>query len=301
MAGPGTGGTPERRTVGGGGRVLLAAVSLNRALGPYLGRRRYFDDWITAARSAQQSAHRGGDRPAEAYAWGALGSALRHAGRKKEAIDAHQEACALFETCDDLPQLAMARSALGIAFQEAGRLAEAVEVHGADAEAFRSLEDSWGEGLAWTNLGGALWNMGRTAEATTAHERACALLHTAGDWHTAATAQGNLARCLHDAGRPGPPSTPERFIPTGPELVATCLVEPPHAPWVSRRSAVSSRYFGSFELAASTSIPMRRPCSSKSRLIMPPTFIGSQGYMLAAFAPACGSVKYTYAAFAVLS
>ncbi|MFK0111670.1 tetratricopeptide repeat protein [Streptomyces sp. NPDC091217] len=179
-----------------------AAVSLNRALGPYLSWRRYFEAWITLARAACQAARGNADRAAEAGALTDLGSALRQAGQETEAIDAHAAACTLFEQGDDLPGLAMARNALGIALQEAGRLLEAVEVHTSNTRLFRSLMDDWGEGLAWTNLGGALRNLRRAAEAADAHQRACVLLQTAGDRHTAASARGNLARCLLDVDRP---------------------------------------------------------------------------------------------------
>ena len=72
-------------------------------------------------------------------------------------------------------------------------------------------------------------------------------------------------------------------------------------PWCPAAPGTGAGTSGSLELAASTSMPMRRPCSSKSRLIMPSTSSGSQGYMHEDFMRACGSVRYMYAASTVLS
>ncbi|WP_371131875.1 tetratricopeptide repeat protein [Streptomyces sp. cf386] len=177
------------------------AVSLAERLATYLSRRRYFEDWITVARTAREAAHRRGNRRAEAGAWESLGSGLRQAGRYDEALGALGRACELFRAVGDANREVFALNKFGIALQVAGRLDEAIDVHRRDLDLFRSAGDRRGEAIAWINLGGALAEGGRLDEAIDAHTRACDLLGTVGDRHHEAYAWSNLGSALQRTGR----------------------------------------------------------------------------------------------------
>ncbi|WP_043682949.1 tetratricopeptide repeat protein [Streptomyces xylophagus] len=182
-------------------RFAEPAASLADQLREYLQARRYFDDWITMARTVQRAARRSGNRRDEARAWNSLGSAVRQMGRGEESIEAHTRARDLFRSSEDSHQEAMAANGLGIALTEAGRLEEAIQVHTRNLDLFRALGDRWGEGVAWTNFGGALHDAGRTEEAIEAHTHACDLLREVGDRLTEAAAGTNLASALRQNGR----------------------------------------------------------------------------------------------------
>lgn len=181
-------------------RFAEPAASLADQLREYLQARRYFDDWITMARTVQRAARRSGHLRDEASAWNSLGSALRQADRKVESIEAHTRARDLFRSIGDPGHEALAANGLGIALQEAGRQDEAIRVHTDNRELFRSLGDRWGEGIASTNLAAAL-PAGRAGEAMRAHMHACDVLREAGDRLAVAQARANLASALRRDGR----------------------------------------------------------------------------------------------------
>ncbi|MFE2260721.1 tetratricopeptide repeat protein [Streptomyces griseosporeus] len=177
------------------------AVMLALRLGEYLDWRRYFDDWVTVSRTAQEAAHRAGDRRSEAAAWTNLGMALRAVGRVEEAIDAHNRDLDLCRTAGDDHNEAVAWCNLGIALQEAGRAEEAIDAHNRARDLFRTVGDQHNEAVAWSNLGLALQSAGRVEEAIDAHNRALDLFRGTGDRLREAMAWNNLGIALRMVGR----------------------------------------------------------------------------------------------------
>ncbi|KUO04704.1 ATP-binding protein [Streptomyces caeruleatus] len=177
------------------------AVRLALCLGTYLDWRRYFDDWITVMRAAQEASYRAGDRHNEARAWNNLGAALREAGRVEEAIDAHTRARDLFQAAEDRHGEAAAWNNLGSALREAGRVEEAIDAHTRALDLCQAAGNRHGEASAWNNLGLALQEAGRVEEAIEAHTRDLDLCRAAEHRHREATAWGNLGVALRKAGR----------------------------------------------------------------------------------------------------
>ncbi|WP_369035648.1 ATP-binding protein [Streptomyces adonidis] len=182
-------------------RFAGKAVWLAQCLAKYLEWRRYFDDWVTVGRAAQEAARRSGDRQAEAIASDHLGFALREAGRVAEAIEAHTRARDLFQAVGYRRGEAVAWNHLGVALLELGRVVEAIEAHSLARDLFRAAGNLHSEASAWDNLGVALGKAGRVAEAVEAHTLAHDLYQAVGDRHREAFAWNNLGVALEDAGR----------------------------------------------------------------------------------------------------
>ncbi|WP_328873907.1 tetratricopeptide repeat protein [Streptomyces sp. NBC_00287] len=182
-------------------RHTRAAVWLARCLAEYMLWRRYFGDWMTVARAAQEAAHRSGDRDAEAGAWGDLGNALVGLGRTGEAVDAHIRARDLGRLEGSQLGEAVAWNNLGLALDEAGRTEEAIDAHIRARDLCQLAEDRHGEAMAWNNLGLALGEAGRTEEAIDAHIRARGLYQDLGDIHREGTAWNNLGLALRKEGQ----------------------------------------------------------------------------------------------------
>ncbi|MGV9450322.1 ATP-binding protein [Streptomyces sp. NPDC003635] len=176
------------------------AVALAERLASYLSRRRYYDDWLTVARTAREAAHHSGDRLAEAGAWESLGSGLRMAGRCEEAVVALDRACALFRAGGDAGREVSAMNKLGIALHVAGRVDEAIDVHRGDLMLFRAAGDRRGEAIAWINLGDSLAEAGLLDDAIHAQTRACELLQIVGDRHHEGYAWSFLGSALRRKG-----------------------------------------------------------------------------------------------------
>ncbi|NEY35944.1 tetratricopeptide repeat protein, partial [Streptomyces sp. PRKS01-65] len=182
-------------------RYAGTAVRLGLRLWTYLDWRRYFDDWITVSRAAQEAAHRAGNRHFEAMAQNNLGLALRQAGRVEEAIDAHIRARDLFQAVGDRHGEAAAWNNLGSALAQAGRAKKAINAHTRARDLHQAVGDRHREAGAWNNLGSALAQAGRVKKAINAHTRARDLFQTVGDRHREAGAWNNLGVALAEAGR----------------------------------------------------------------------------------------------------
>ncbi|MEV0174832.1 tetratricopeptide repeat protein [Streptomyces sp. NPDC050803] len=182
-------------------RYAYQAVFLANCLDVYLRWRRYFDDAITVARTAQEAAHQAGERGAEAVSWTALGSALREADRVEEAIEAHTRSRDLYRARIDRRGEAIASHNLGNALRDAGRIEEAIEALTLARDAHHASGDQRGEADAWTNLGLALIKQDMVEDAIDAHSRARDLYQAARDRHREGMAWNNLGFALDDAGR----------------------------------------------------------------------------------------------------
>jgi tetratricopeptide (TPR) repeat protein len=181
-------------------RFAVIAVPLAECLGVYFDWRRYFDDWITVSRAAQQAARQAGDGFREAMAWNNLGMALREALQLDEAIDAHIRARDLHQALRNSSGEAMAWDNLGNALAEAGRAGEAIDAHTRARDLHRTAGDSHREAMAWNHLGIALRQEGRIGEAIEAHSHARDLQQAAGDRFGEASAWNNLGLALRQAG-----------------------------------------------------------------------------------------------------
>ncbi|MFH9042641.1 tetratricopeptide repeat protein [Streptomyces sp. NPDC017966] len=183
-------------------RFAGTAMRLAGRLGEYLYWRRYFDDWIAVAGTAQKTAYRSEKRLSEAIAWTNLGIALREADREEESISALTRARDLFQAVGDRRREATAWDNLGIALREAGRTEKAVDAHTQARDLFQATgEDSDGEATAWNNLGYALQEAGRIEEAIEAHTQARDLLQAVESRHREGKAWHGLGIALRKAGR----------------------------------------------------------------------------------------------------
>jgi tetratricopeptide (TPR) repeat protein len=183
-------------------RFARAAVRLAACLSAHLAWRRYFDDWSTVARVAQEAAHRAGDRRGEATAWSDLGLALREAGRVDEAIEAATRARDLHQTTGDRHNEATPWSNVGLALHEAGRVDEAIEAATRARDLHQITGDLHGEATAWSNVGLSLGGAGRVEEAIEAYGRALTIYEDFEDWYGAARTFENLALTHQRARRP---------------------------------------------------------------------------------------------------
>ena len=177
------------------------AVQLAQRLAVYLDWRRYFDDWLTVSRAAQEAAHRAGNRQGEAGAWNNLGIAQREVGRMEEAIDAQTRARNLYQAIGDRHGKAMAWNNLGLALRVAGRVEQAIDAHTRARDLFQATGDRHGEAVAWSSLGNALQLADRVEKAIHAHTRARDLHQATGDRHGKAMAWNNLGNALWASGR----------------------------------------------------------------------------------------------------
>ncbi|MFF3499278.1 tetratricopeptide repeat protein [Streptomyces sp. NPDC003247] len=182
-------------------RFAPSAVWLADCLATYLNWRRYFDDWITVAGTAQKAAHRVGYRLQEAGAWNNLGNALWGLKRVEEAAEAHIRARDLFRLEGDLRHEGMAWNNLGGCLREAGRTEEAIEAHIRARDLFRAVDDRHHEGTAWNNLGIALEAVGRAEEAVEACRKDLEICQELGDRLGEGTSWHNLGNALRKAGR----------------------------------------------------------------------------------------------------
>ncbi|MFG2327733.1 tetratricopeptide repeat protein [Streptomyces sp. NPDC048568] len=182
-------------------RFAHGTLRLAPCLGEYLAWRRYFDDWITVAETARESARLVGNGLGEAIAWDHLGLALRRAGRDVEAIEAHNSARDLYRAAGDLRGEAIAWNNCGLALQQAGRAEEAIEAHIRARDLHQAAENPHSEAIAWNNLGNALDETGRAEEAIEAHIRARDLHQATGDRHGEGMAWNNLGLALRKVGR----------------------------------------------------------------------------------------------------
>ncbi|WP_369172453.1 tetratricopeptide repeat protein [Streptomyces sp. R28] len=182
-------------------RYADRAVQLAFHLAEYLEWRRFLHDWLTAARTARETAPRIGNRFYEGAALTNLGNALREAGQVEEAIAAYTHARDLHRTDGHSHWEGLAWDGLGIALQEAGRVEEAIDAHIRGRDLCRAAGDPHGESGAWNNLGIALREAGRVEEAIDAHIHDRALCQAVGDRHGEGKAWNNLGIALRHAGR----------------------------------------------------------------------------------------------------
>ncbi|WP_324609644.1 tetratricopeptide repeat protein [Streptomyces sp. WM6386] len=182
-------------------RHASAAVWLASCLSAYLEWRRYFDDWITIARTAQEAARRTGDPGTESSAWDLLGLALREAGRVEEAVAAHTHARDLYQAAHDRDGEANALNNLGIALREAGKVEEAIVALTRARDLHRVDRGSKEAAETWGNLGNALEEAGRVQEAIDAHTRSRDMFQDIGHRHGEGGAWHNLGSALQEAGR----------------------------------------------------------------------------------------------------
>ncbi|GHF20126.1 tetratricopeptide repeat protein [Streptomyces fumanus] len=177
------------------------AMALGLQLSEYFTWRRYFDDWITVSRAAQEAAHRAGDRVNEAGAWNNLGTALLEAGRVEEAIDAHVRAFDLYHTAGYRSRGATVLNNLGIALSLLDRAEEAINAHTRARDMAQASQDRRREAVAWNNIGIAFLRSNQMTEAIDASIRARDLYQALGDRHREATAWINLGTALAMARR----------------------------------------------------------------------------------------------------
>ncbi|MEV6172962.1 tetratricopeptide repeat protein [Streptomyces sp. NPDC051954] len=182
-------------------RYAEAGAWLASCLAVYLEWRRYYDDWVTIGRVAQEAAHRAHDDGLEARAWNDLGLALWSADRIDEAIDAHTRARDLFQATGDRDPEATAWNNLGLDLRVADRIDEAIDAHTRARDLFQATGDRRDQGMAWNNLGLALKEAGRVEEAFEAHTRARDLFQSAGHRHLEATAWNYLGCVLQEVHR----------------------------------------------------------------------------------------------------
>ncbi|WP_427919938.1 tetratricopeptide repeat protein [Streptomyces sp. cg40] len=182
-------------------RFTTVAVKLSECLGVYLEWRRYFDDWITVCRTAQDAARHAGNALGEAVAWNSLGLALREAGRTEEAIDAYIRARDMHKNRGDHHREAIVWGNLGLALRDSGRTEEAINAHTRARDMHKNTGHHHLEASAWNNLGSALRMAGRAEEAVEAHTRARDQYQATGDRSREAIAWNNLGLALQDAGR----------------------------------------------------------------------------------------------------
>ncbi|WP_043683165.1 tetratricopeptide repeat protein [Streptomyces xylophagus] len=182
-------------------RFADTAVELALCLAEYLDWRRYFDDWISVAGTAQEAAHRAGDELSEAIAWDTLGLALREAGRATVVIEAHSHARDLYRATGDRHREAGAWINLGNALREADNSEEAIDAYTWARDLYQATGDRLGEARAWDNYGVSLREAGRTEEAIHAHARAGDLHQETGDNRGTAMAWNNLGNALLAVGR----------------------------------------------------------------------------------------------------
>ncbi|MFE1314069.1 tetratricopeptide repeat protein [Streptomyces sp. NPDC058755] len=179
------------------------AVGLSLCLGTYLQWRRYFDDWVTVAGTAQEAAHLAGDRQAEAMACDHLGGALHQLGRADEAIAPHTRAIELFQATEDPDNEAGACNNLGDALRGVGRVEEAIHMHTRAQELYQAAGNRHGEAITWNSLGLAFRKLHRLEEAVAAYSRSCDLFEAVGDHHREAMSWSHLGRALQQTGRVG--------------------------------------------------------------------------------------------------
>lgn len=154
--------------------------------------RRRFDDWLVTTRVSLNAARRLGDRLLEGVALNNLGVALRELRRVDEAINACQDAAAIFRDTGERHGEAKAHSNLGSALHEARRFDEAITAHLRDLAICKETGDRHGEAEALNNRGLALCEIGRFDEAITDHEEAATIYREIGDRHGEGRALNNL-------------------------------------------------------------------------------------------------------------
>ncbi|MEV5017177.1 tetratricopeptide repeat protein [Streptomyces sp. NPDC053780] len=182
-------------------RYTDTGVRLAVRLVRYLDWRRYYDEWITVTRTAQEAAHCAGNHVSEATAYDRLGTALREVGRSRDAIDAHMRSRDLFQATEDRHGEAVAWESLGLALMEAGLLEEAINADIRARTLFQATEDRRGEGNTWNHLGSALLKAGQVREAIDAFTCARNLYQAVEDHNRAGMAWHNLGVALAQADR----------------------------------------------------------------------------------------------------
>lgn len=182
-------------------QFAATAIGLSQCLGVYLDWRRYFDDWVTVSRAAQQAAHRVGDRRGEAMAYDHLGGALHQLGRAAEAISPHTRAVELFQAAGDHLNEAGARNNLGDALRDVGRAEEAAQVHSLAQKLYQDDGDRHGEAITWNSLGLSFRDVGRFGDAVAAYSRARDLFQDVGDRHREAMAWNGIGHALQATDR----------------------------------------------------------------------------------------------------
>ncbi|MFD2687738.1 tetratricopeptide repeat protein, partial [Streptomyces phyllanthi] len=131
----------------------------------------------------------------------ALGSALRHAGRLKEAASQSRAAARLLDEAGDLERKGFALINLGNALRLLDLPRQAIDTHHETAAAFRRAGDRYREAFSLNNLGNALADIGDHEASYAALRRAVELFRECGAAHLEISASVNLAARLREEGR----------------------------------------------------------------------------------------------------
>lgn len=169
--------------------VLLAAVAqaaeaglhthawqLPAALVTFLDLRGHWHDWIDTQQTALASAHRLGDRAAEAHVHRLLGSAAIRLGRDAQAHGHHSRALALFQALDDPVNEAFTCRSLAWIADRAGDHRAALGLDLRALDLFRRVGHRDGEAKTLNSIGWCLTQLGDHAGAIDHCERALILL-----------------------------------------------------------------------------------------------------------------------------
>lgn len=114
--------------------------------------RSHHTEWISTAMTGRASAQRLGDANAEAVVLQSLAVAYLRTRRYDAALEAQEQAHALFRQTTDVAGEARVLGHLGITYCYLGRTADAVGAITSSARLHGKLDDHYGVGLAYSNL-----------------------------------------------------------------------------------------------------------------------------------------------------
>lgn len=160
------------------------------------------DDWTATHEVALTSARALGDIRAQAETLNALGVAHQTSQRHTDAVDAYEQASALWEELGDHAGAARTSTNIAVVHYLAGRYRDAVE-QGERALALRlGQDDAFGEAVAHTALGGFHLRLGDPVRALDHGQRALTVFEKLANRFGVAAATLNLGHVHRQAGEP---------------------------------------------------------------------------------------------------
>jgi DNA-binding SARP family transcriptional activator/tetratricopeptide (TPR) repeat protein len=193
--------------------VLLAAIDhaaasgfdrhtwqLVWAVGTFLGRRGYWQEWIAAQTTAVAAARRLADRPALAAAHHGLAAAYTRLDRYEDAYAHFRHALELFTALDDVIGMANTHHGLTFAFERESRYRQALHHARAAVELFRTADRRDAQAAALNAVGWCHAQLGDHAQALTCCRDALALLQDLGDRLGQAATWDSLGYAHHHVG-----------------------------------------------------------------------------------------------------
>lgn len=162
---------------------------------------RHLADLLVLNMAMLASTRRANDAAGEARALNALGIVNEELGRHHDAIEAHQQAFAIFKDAGDRYGEGQALGSLGIIYLRLGQRDDAISTYQRALAIRREFGDRLGEGRTLSNLGNAYRAAGRLNDAITAHQQALMLFREAGDRHSEGQALNNLGVTYQTLGR----------------------------------------------------------------------------------------------------